>query len=194
MFEISPTSVFLLVHACEVKLKGVQGTRTEIQNAMAQSETKEMSFHPDIHLNSGGFSNLSPDGPDGSLTNAHPNDYEKKDDQEIEGSGAAGEKAVNDSENGCNGKILEKTHAGTFWDVFRREDIPKLMEYISMHWKNFQKADNLIDDHVSRPLYDGVVYLNRHHKSKLREEFDVFSDTIYIEIPQASILKGTTVF
>ncbi|KAL0300730.1 UNVERIFIED_CONTAM: Lysine-specific demethylase [Sesamum radiatum] len=165
--------VFLLVHACEVKLKGVQGTRTEIQNAVAQSETQEMRIDPDIHLNSGGFSNLSPDGPDGSETNAHSNDYEKKDDQEIEGSSAIGEKAVNDSENGSNGKILEKTQAGAFWDVFRREDIPKLMEYISMHWKNFQKADNLIDDYVSRPLYDGVVYLNRHHKSKLREEFGV---------------------
>ncbi|KAL0310654.1 UNVERIFIED_CONTAM: Lysine-specific demethylase [Sesamum angustifolium] len=165
--------VFLLVHACEVKLKGVQGTRTEIQNAVAQSETQEMRIDPDIHLNSGGFSNLSPDGPDGSETNAHSNDYENKDDQEIEGSSAIGEKAVNDSEDGSNGKILEKTQAGAFWDVFRREDIPKLMEYISMHWKNFQKADNLIDDYVSRPLYDGVVYLNRHHKSKLREEFGV---------------------
>ncbi|KAL0407363.1 UNVERIFIED_CONTAM: Lysine-specific demethylase [Sesamum latifolium] len=165
--------VFLLVHACEVKLKGVQGTRTEIQNAVAQSQTKEMRIDPDIHLNSGGFSNLSPDGPDGSETNAHSNDYEKKDDQEIEGSSAIGGQTVNDSENGSNGKILEKTQAGAFWDVFRREDIPKLMEYISMHWKNFQKADTLIDDYVSRPLYDGVVYLNRHHKSKLREEFGV---------------------
>ncbi|KAI3466663.1 hypothetical protein Pfo_023326 [Paulownia fortunei] len=165
--------VFLLVHMCEVKLEGVQGTKMEIQNAVAPSDTKELCSDPEIHLNTGGLPNLSPDEPDGSEANVHSNDYEKNNGQGNEGSSVIEEKTVNDSENRSSGNFFEKTQAGALWDVFRREDIPKLMEYISMHWKDFGKVDNIIDYYVSRHLYDGVVYLNRHHTRKLKEEFGV---------------------
>lgn len=141
--------VFLLVHMFEVKLQGVQTTKTDTQNAVVQSDTKELLSGPEIHLNSGGLPNLSPDGLDGSEANAHSNDYEKKDDKGIEGSSVIDEEGVNDSANGSSGKILEKIQAGAHWDIFRREDIPKLMEYISMHWTDFGKADNINDDYVS---------------------------------------------
>ncbi|KAL3625078.1 hypothetical protein CASFOL_031746 [Castilleja foliolosa] len=53
------------------------------------------------------------------------------------------------------------------------EDIPKLMEYISMHCKDLGRTDNIIDDCIPQPLYDGVIYLNRYHINKLNEEFVV---------------------
>ncbi|KAK6154706.1 hypothetical protein DH2020_008954 [Rehmannia glutinosa] len=165
--------VFLLVHMCEANLKGMQGTKSELQNAAVLSDTKEFCSDPENHLNSGGLPNSSPDDPDGSEADVHSNDYEKMDDQRIEGNSVVEEKAVNDSENGSSGKYFKKAQAGALWNVFRREDIPKLMEYISIHWKDFGKAGNIIDDCVSRPLYDGVVYLNRYHTSKLKEEFGV---------------------
>ncbi|PIN04335.1 putative transcription factor 5qNCA, contains JmjC domain [Handroanthus impetiginosus] len=164
--------VFLLVHTCEVTLKGMRRTKTETQDAVAQSDTKELYSNPEIHLNGSLLPNLSPDGRDGSEANVRSNDQEKNDDQGIEENCILEEKAVN-SENIYSGKLFKKAQAGALWDVFCREDIPKLVAYISMHLKDFGKADNIIDDHVSRPLYDGVVYLNRHHKNKLKEEFGV---------------------
>ncbi|KAG8365491.1 hypothetical protein BUALT_Bualt18G0110300 [Buddleja alternifolia] len=152
--------VFLLVHTCEVKLKGLQ-RKKEIQNGVVQSNTKELCSDPEIHSDNGGLPNLSPDGQDASEANLHSDDYAKKDDLGIEGS------------NVMEDKFMEKAQAGALWDVFRREDTPKLMEYINMHREDFENADNIINDHVSRPLYDGVVYLDRHHKSKLKEEFGV---------------------
>lgn len=52
---------------------------------------------------------------------------------------------------------------GARWDVFRRQDVPKLAEYLQ---RTFQKPDNF----VSRPLYEGV-FLNEHHKRQLKDEF-----------------------
>ncbi|GFP96346.1 lysine-specific demethylase jmj25 [Phtheirospermum japonicum] len=155
--------VFLLVHMCKVKSKDTQRTKAEMQNA------------PENRLNSGGLPDSSPDGPDGSDANIHSNDYEeKKDDQRVEDSSSAVEvKAFDDSENGSGERTFEKAQAGALWDVFRREDKPKLMEYISTHCKDLGKADNIIDDCVSQPLYDEVVYLNRYHINKLKEEFGV---------------------
>ncbi|KAL3615066.1 hypothetical protein CASFOL_040727 [Castilleja foliolosa] len=155
--------VFLLVHTCDVKSKDTQRGKTEVQNA------------PENHLNIGELPSSLPDGPDCSDANVHSNDYEEiKDDQQVEGSSSSVEaKAVNDSENGSSERIVEKAQAGALWDIFRREDIPKLMEYISILCKDLGRVDNLIDDCVAQPLYDGVVYLNRYHINKLKEEFGV---------------------
>uniref|UniRef100_A0A1J3JP75 Lysine-specific demethylase JMJ25 n=1 Tax=Noccaea caerulescens TaxID=107243 RepID=A0A1J3JP75_NOCCA len=54
---------------------------------------------------------------------------------------------------------------GARWDVFRRQDVPKLAEYLQ---RTFHKPDNF----VSRPLYEGV-FLNEHHKRQLKDEFGV---------------------
>ncbi|CAA0825117.1 Unknown protein [Striga hermonthica] len=153
--------VFLLVHTCEVKSKVPPKTRTQIQNT------------PENHLISGGLPNWSLDGLDSSDAKIHSKDFEKKDDPHIEGNSFVEVKTVDNPESGSNEKILENSEAGAFWDVFRREDIPKLMDYMSMHRKEFRMADHVIDDCVPRPVYDGVVYLNTHHKRKLKEEFGV---------------------
>lgn len=128
--------VFLLVHTCEVKLKGVQRKR-EIQNGVVQSDTKELCSDPEIHSDNGGLPSLSPDGQNASGANLHSDDYGKKDDLGIEGS------------NVMEDKFMEKAPAGALWDVFRREDTPKLVEYINMHREDFENADNIINDYVS---------------------------------------------
>lgn len=154
--------VFLLVHVCGMKLKG-----EEMQIAMAQSDTQEPHRDPENQLNGSGPKVSSDEQAD-----VQSNDREEKDDQELEGTSAVEEKAAS-SVNGLGGNVSEESQAGAVWDVFRQEDIPKLMEYMFVHQMGFVKDDHVFDNYVSRTFYDGSVYLNRHHKSKLKEEFGV---------------------
>lgn len=166
--------VFLLVHAFDVKSKDSQKTKLDLQNTVTQSDTKELHSDSEILLNSEGLPNpSSPDGVDCSMADAHSDDTEKNDDKRTEGSNFIEGKGVGDSEIASGENVLEEVRAGAHWDIFRHEDIPKLMEYISIHWADFGKADSIGDNSVSRALYDGVVYLNRTHKSRLKEEFGV---------------------
>ncbi|CAO2832743.1 unnamed protein product [Amaranthus hypochondriacus] len=66
------------------------------------------------------------------------------------------------------GLLSSDTLPGASWDVFRREDIPKLIDYLRSHWPDFGKSTM-----VTSPLYCESVYLNSHHKRKLKEEFGI---------------------
>ncbi|MBS2599985.1 hypothetical protein KFY57_28175, partial [Salmonella enterica subsp. enterica serovar Typhimurium] len=46
-------------------------------------------------------------------------------------------------------------------------------EYLRLHWKEFRKPVNINDDLILRPLYDGALYLDGHHKGKLKHDFGV---------------------
>ncbi|KAJ6883468.1 hypothetical protein NC652_030642 [Populus alba x Populus x berolinensis] len=62
---------------------------------------------------------------------------------------------------------------GVSWDVFRRQDIPKLIDYLRTCYKDLWKPDNIVNDFVTDPLYDGTAFLNAFHKRQLKEEFGV---------------------
>lgn len=142
--------VFLLVHAFDVKSKDLQKTKLDLQNTVTQSDTKELHSDSEILLNSEGLPNSSsPNGVDCSMANAHSDDTEKHDDKITEGSSFIEGKCVGDSEIGSSENVLEEVRAGAHWDIFRHEDIPKLMEYISIHWADFGKADSINDNSVS---------------------------------------------
>lgn len=63
---------------------------------------------------------------------------ERMDNQRIETTTTLEEKTVNCEDlNIASRAIFEKTQPGTLWDVFRRPDVPKLIEYLRIHWKDF---------------------------------------------------------
>lgn len=189
------------MHSFDPKLKGLQSTQIDVQNTVIQSDTKELHSDSEIHLNSGGLPKSSPDGMDFSVADAQSDNSEKKDDKGNEESSIVEEKGDNDSKIRSSDNVLVNVQAGAHWDIFRHEDITKLMEYVSLHREDFGNADVINDNSVSysifldiirslvlhfflfvaetalqyhqasRPLYDGVVFLNRHHKSRLKDEF-----------------------
>jgi [histone H3]-dimethyl-L-lysine9 demethylase len=92
---------------------------------------------------------------------------------------------------------LEGSQAGAVWDVFRRQDLPKLNEYLAAHREEFGANcqavpsvmtpffciklfsnifsnvfhDNTFPMQVKYPIYDQNVYLNNHHKKTLKDQY-----------------------
>ncbi|XP_059648507.1 E3 ubiquitin-protein ligase JMJ24 isoform X2 [Cornus florida] len=161
--------VYLLVHTCEVKLKGWQRTKIEkIQKAFEESEAKELPGDLQPKLSIG--------------EQDRHNEYEAKldtndeimEDQVTETADTVEEKTINCEDlNSTSGDAFEKTSPGVLWDVFRRQDVPKLIDYLRVNWKEFGKLNSVMNDSVTHPLYDALMYLNKHHKRKLKDEFGV---------------------
>ncbi|XP_022886306.1 lysine-specific demethylase JMJ25 isoform X1 [Olea europaea var. sylvestris] len=60
---------------------------------------------------------------------------------------------------------------GAQWDIFRRQDVPKLLEYLKRH--SNELSHTCYSKHVVHPILDQNFYLDAFHKLKLKEEFDI---------------------
>ncbi|KAM1468281.1 hypothetical protein ACFX13_034115 [Malus domestica] len=169
--------VYLLVHACEVKLKGLQKTKIEnTQKSFEESEVKESSedlqmvmgedTRPDLSLLGQNVENeygarLASDEDESTADHGHETT------PMIEEDTANCEQSERDGVD-----VSEKTHLGVLWDVFRRQDVQKLTEYLRIHWQEIGKL-NETNIFVTSPFYDGTLFLNGDHKRKLKEEFGI---------------------
>ncbi|CAN4078997.1 unnamed protein product [Withania somnifera] len=169
--------VFLLVHISEVKLKGWQKAKMgKIQKSFAESDQKGFLGDALNVSSEGDISKFSPGGDrgDGQYADTNSNANEMLVDQE---SGVTSQIGIdNFSHEDLNGSSLNSSdisRSGALWDVFRRQDVPMLVEYLRFHWEKNGDSDHLTDDSVPSPLYDGIVYLNEHHKRKLKELFGI---------------------
>ncbi|CAH2038511.1 unnamed protein product [Thlaspi arvense] len=142
--------VYLLVHTSE-------GTKSE-----SVRQTEPGPGEPDEKMGEN-ESLLSPEGK-GEL---HDLSLGRVSAEENESEMLLSENPENITDHGQN---MESSCAGgAQWDVFRRQDVPKLAEYLQ---RTFQKPDSFEADFVSRPLYEGL-FLNEHHKRQLKDEFGV---------------------
>ncbi|XP_042758187.1 lysine-specific demethylase JMJ25 isoform X2 [Lactuca sativa] len=62
---------------------------------------------------------------------------------------------------------------GAVWDIFRREDTPKLQEYLKKHFREFKDDFGRPLQEVIHPIHDQTFYLTMEHKRKLKEEFGI---------------------
>ncbi|XP_021763956.1 uncharacterized protein LOC110728617 [Chenopodium quinoa] len=66
-----------------------------------------------------------------------------------------------------------KVGEGAIWDIFRREDVPKLLDYLKRHQQEFNHINNLPVKSVVHPIHDQTFYMTEIHKKQLKEEFGV---------------------
>ncbi|KAK4778647.1 hypothetical protein SAY86_006175 [Trapa natans] len=174
--------VYLLAHTCD-------------WNHEQQSNLNEESQNTDDHSN---IKKLDEDAVqclhEGSIRDFHVNGLDARED-------GNGYMATNEAEtmNNKEGEIIfdnrkmnvnrENTSSGIIWDVFRRQDVPKLIAYLQKYSEEIGKPDNS-NYIVSHPLFDEAIYLRSQHKRKLKEEFGVEPWTIEQHAGQAVFIPA----
>nr|GEW05472.1 lysine-specific demethylase JMJ25-like isoform X2 [Tanacetum cinerariifolium] len=76
--------------------------------------------------------------------------------------------------------VVDPMEGGAMWDIFKRQDVDTLEEYLRNH------AVNL----VVHPIHDRAFYLTRKHKKKLKEEFGIEPWTIHQKLGDAVFIPA----
>ncbi|XP_010277904.1 PREDICTED: lysine-specific demethylase JMJ25-like [Nelumbo nucifera] len=79
---------------------------------------------------------------------------------------------------------------GAQWDVFRREDAPKLQEYLRRHFAEFRHTYCSPVEHVAHPILDQIFFLDTKHKLRLKEEFKIEPWTFNQHLGEAVIVPA----
>ncbi|CAI9087543.1 OLC1v1021637C2 [Oldenlandia corymbosa var. corymbosa] len=160
---------FLLVHTCDVK-----PNIETVEQELIGSEGRRQLGDPQVSASEGSpkLATSGEDIMDEDQADVDPSDREKILDQAVEASSNPEEKIlIGEVPHGGSDKSSETLTAGAHWDVFRRQDVPKLIEYLINHRQDFKMSDN--NARMQHPVYDSAIYLNNHHKKMLKEELGI---------------------
>ncbi|KAI8528026.1 hypothetical protein RHMOL_Rhmol12G0119000 [Rhododendron molle] len=166
----------------EVRRKGRQGTRggcgkkmvgRKLSNGLGIKSEHFCNENADAaNFQEGGIRNKTEEWSPGENNTVHPN------------------KLKVDSISDENWNELETAEGGAVWDIFRRQDVPKLDEYLRNHHKEFRHLYCNPVPQVIHSIHDQAFYLTSHHKRKLKEDFGVEPWTFVQELGEAVFIPA----
>ncbi|KAG2685234.1 hypothetical protein I3760_10G115200 [Carya illinoinensis] len=92
------------------------------------------------------------------------------------------------SSNFYRKKVVSES-SGAQWDVFRRQDVPKLIEYLERHSSEFSHMYGFHKQMV-HPILDQSLFLDTTHKMRLKEEFEIEPWTFEQHVGEAVIIPA----
>ncbi|KAL5976256.1 hypothetical protein ACLOJK_020586 [Asimina triloba] len=90
----------------------------------------------------------------------------------------------------CSGENSIAKPSGIQWDIFRREDVPKLQAYLRKHSNEFRHTYCSPVEHSFHPIHDQSFFLDSTHKRKLKEEYNIEPWTFNQHVGEAVLLPA----
>ncbi|KAL9239543.1 hypothetical protein vseg_013853 [Gypsophila vaccaria] len=79
---------------------------------------------------------------------------------------------------------------GALWDIFRREDVPMLEEYLKNHFREFRHILGCPVPQVVHAIHDQYFYLTEEHKRMLKLEYGVEPWTFVQKLGEAVFIPA----
>ncbi|KAL8044942.1 hypothetical protein ABFX02_08G078900 [Erythranthe guttata] len=99
-----------------------------------------------------------------------------------------GKEKIDSSTLANNEQRFDEQKGGAVWDVFRRQDVPKLEEYLRRHYGQFRHKFPL--QQLFHPIHEKAFYLTGEHKRNLKAVYGIKPWTFIQKLGDAVIIPA----